>query len=52
MLPIFTKAQSSGNPIFEGWYADPEAQIFGKTYWIYPTFSAKKKDREQKTYKT
>ena len=31
----------SGNPIFEGWYADPEARIFGKTCWIFPTFSAK-----------
>ena len=30
----------SGNPLFPGWYADPEAVIFGKTYWIYPTFSA------------
>lgn len=30
----------SGNPIFEGWYADPEAIIYGSTYWIYPTFSA------------
>ena len=33
--------QFSGNPIFKGWYADPEARIFGKTYWIYPTYSAK-----------
>jgi len=31
----------SGNPIFPGWYADPEAAIFGKTYWVYPTFSSK-----------
>ena len=31
----------SGNPIFEGWYADPEAAIFGNQYWIYPTYSAK-----------
>jgi beta-xylosidase len=31
----------SGNPIFKGWYADPEARIFGKTYWVYPTFSDK-----------
>src|SRR5256885_12499582 len=31
----------SGNPIFQGWYADPEAQIFKKQYWIYPTYSAK-----------
>jgi hypothetical protein len=28
------------NPVFPGWYADPEAVIFGKEYWIYPTFSA------------
>ena len=33
--------QFSGNPIFKGWYADPEAKIFAKTYWIYPTYSAK-----------
>ncbi|MES2476876.1 MAG: glycoside hydrolase family 43 protein [Verrucomicrobiota bacterium] len=30
----------SGNPVFPGWYADPEGIIFDKTYWIYPTFSA------------
>jgi beta-xylosidase len=30
----------SGNPVFEGWYADPEGVIFGDTYWIYPTYSA------------
>ena len=28
-----------GNPVIEGWYADPEAIIFGKEYWIYPTYS-------------
>jgi beta-xylosidase len=32
---------TSGNPIFQGWYADPEAKIFGKTYWVYPTYSAR-----------
>jgi beta-xylosidase len=31
----------SGNPVFPGWYADPEAKVFGKTYWIYPTYSAR-----------
>lgn len=31
----------SGNPIFPGWYADPEAAIFDDTYWIYPTTSLK-----------
>lgn len=30
----------TSNPVFPGWYADPEAAIFGKTYWIYPTYSA------------
>ncbi|WGQ10401.1 glycoside hydrolase family 43 protein [Pedobacter gandavensis] len=30
----------SGNPVFKGWYADPEGIIFDKNYWIYPTFSA------------
>lgn len=33
--------QKSGNPVFPGWYADPEGIIFNKTYWIYPTYSAK-----------
>ena len=30
----------SGNPIFKGWYADPEGIVFDKNYWVYPTFSA------------
>jgi inosine-uridine nucleoside N-ribohydrolase len=30
----------SGNPILQGWYADPEATVFGNRYWIYPTWSA------------
>ena len=30
----------SGNPLFPGWYADPEAAIFGSQYWLYPTYSA------------
>jgi beta-xylosidase len=31
---------TSGNPINPGYYADPEGIVFGKTYWIYPTYSA------------
>ncbi|WP_201002082.1 glycoside hydrolase family 43 protein [Paenibacillus glycanilyticus] len=31
---------TSGNPVFPGWYADPEARIFEGRYWIYPTYSA------------
>jgi beta-xylosidase len=32
--------KNPANPLFPGWYADPEAAIFGKRYWIYPTYSA------------
>ena len=36
-----TKAvQESGNPLFEGWYADPEGVVFDNRYWIFPTYSA------------
>ncbi len=35
VLPV-----TSGNPVFPGWYADPEGAIFKKQYWIYPTTSA------------
>ncbi|HEY1114342.1 MAG TPA: glycoside hydrolase family 43 protein [Chitinophagaceae bacterium] len=30
----------SGNPVFPGWYADPEVAVFKKQYWIFPTYSA------------
>jgi beta-xylosidase len=30
----------AGNPVFPGWYADPEAHVFEHQYWIYPTYSA------------
>ncbi len=36
---IYAQKKFSGNPILPGWYADPEASIFGKQYWIYPTYS-------------
>lgn len=31
---------TAGNPIIEGWYADPEGIIFDDKYWVYPTYSA------------
>ncbi len=31
---------TSGNPIVEGWYADPEGAVFGDRYWVFPTYSA------------
>jgi beta-xylosidase len=40
--PVWFEGQAArtGNPIFEGWYADPEAHVFEGKYWIYPTYSA------------
>ncbi|WP_130620461.1 glycoside hydrolase family 43 protein [Dyella amyloliquefaciens] len=35
----FTPFAHAGNPVFPGWYADPEAAIFQGQYWIYPTTS-------------
>ncbi len=40
-----TSIKYSGNPIFPGWYADPEGIIFNRQYWIYPTYSAPYKDQ-------
>jgi hypothetical protein len=34
------QAARSGNPVFEGRYADPEVRVFENQYWIYPTYSA------------
>lgn len=34
-----------GNPIFEGWYADPEGMILGERYWVFPTYSARYEDQ-------
>jgi beta-xylosidase len=35
-----SRAGRAGNPVFEGWYADPEGAVFGSDYWIFPTYSA------------
>ena len=37
--PVAKPAARAGNPVFPGWYADPEAAIFHNQYWIYPTYS-------------
>lgn len=39
MCPAAEPARA-GNPVIDGWYADPEVVVFGDRYWIYPTFSA------------
>jgi beta-xylosidase len=40
-VPPSQNTTTSGAPVFPGWYADPEAHIFGHQYWIYPTYSAR-----------
>ena len=42
----FSTAEA-GNPIVDGWYADPDAVLYGDTYWIYPTAS---KSYDEQTY--
>ncbi|MDO4194839.1 MAG: glycoside hydrolase family 43 protein [Prevotellaceae bacterium] len=37
--------KTAGNPIFEGWYADPEGAVFNNEYWVYPTYSAEYRDQ-------
>ena len=37
----------AGNPVFPGWYADPEGTILGDRYWIFPTASL---DYNKQTY--
>lgn len=34
------KKKLSGNPVFPGWYADPEGAVLDGKYWIFPTYSA------------
>ena len=36
---------TSGNPLFPGWYADPEFVVLDNTFWIFPTWSAKYKEQ-------
>ena len=38
---LFTSnCEAQQNPVFKGWYADPEAIIYNNEYWIFPTYSA------------
>ena len=36
---------TSGNPVFPGWYADPEGIKYSDTYWVFPTYSAAYNDQ-------
>jgi len=35
-----SSAVAQQNPVFPGWYADPEGVIYDDKYWIFPTFSS------------
>ncbi|MGC4231696.1 MAG: glycoside hydrolase family 43 protein [Niabella sp.] len=37
---LYGQAPNTGNPVFPGWYADPEVAVFKKNFWIFPTYSA------------
>lgn len=33
------KKVKAGNPVIQGWYADPEGAVFKNRFWIFPTYS-------------
>lgn len=37
-VPDFDTAEA-GNPIVDGWYADPDVAVYGDRYWVFPTTS-------------
>lgn len=45
-VPDFTTSEA-GNPIIEGWYADPDNEYYNGEYWIFPTYSD---DYEKQTH--
>ncbi|KAG8164720.1 hypothetical protein KVR01_004995 [Diaporthe batatas] len=36
----------AGNPLFDGWYADPEIRVYDDVFWIYATTSIAFKDQK------
>lgn len=52
-LPFARRAQldyttsESGNPFIDGWYADPDTELYDGKYWVFPTSS---KSYEEQTY--
>lgn len=46
VVPNYTTAEA-GNPFVDGWYADPDTEIYDGLYWVYPTSSY---NYEEQTY--
>ncbi len=44
-LPQWEEVATAHNPVFTGWYADPEGAYMGGKYWIFPTYSAAYKEQ-------
>lgn len=40
LLIISIQLTFAANPVFDGYYADPEGIVYGNKYWIFPTYSA------------
>ncbi len=40
-LIVSTPILAQQNPVFPGWYADPEGIVYNNEYWIFPTYSAR-----------
>ncbi|KAI8964823.1 glycoside hydrolase family 43 protein [Daldinia sp. FL1419] len=38
LVPDYTTSEA-GNPFVEGWYADPDTEIYDGRYWVFPTVS-------------
>lgn len=36
----------AGNPLFDGWYADPEIRVYDDVFWLYATTSVDFKDQK------
>ncbi|HYT66035.1 MAG TPA: hypothetical protein VEL51_06440 [Vicinamibacterales bacterium] len=49
MLGGLQPAQS-GNPVIEGWYADPEAHVFQNKYWLYPPAGSVSRDGRRTSF--
>lgn len=42
--PVYTTSEA-GNPFVDGWYADPDIERYGDTYWVFPTTSKEPEDQ-------
>lgn len=47
MTPVNYTTAEAGNPFVDGWYADPDTEIYDGTFWVYPTSSD---DYDKQTY--